>query len=472
MSANQLVVSFFSSIRLTIALCILLAAVSLVGTVVPQNLDPRQYTGMYGDTVGPLVEKLGVTDIYHSPVFIFLLGLLAVNLIACTAKRFPSVWRSLRRDLSLPSDPTFSSWRCRERFELESDRKQKEEILASCFTRLLGRPTREAVLESGERVLLFEKFRLSRIGPYLAHVSILLILGGALIGATFGFKGTMALPEGGQEGSVWLRQGHEQVPLGFQIRCNRFLIDFYDNGTPKEYRSEVSILDEKGEVMRDAVIRVNHPLTVDGITFYQSSYGTFSKVYLGVKDPETGEEVQVQTEPRTPFPLPGKKGDRAWVLEFRENMKIPPQMVKLTNFPKEDLGPAIQVGVFSPGSGFGEPFWVLKDYPELGQAREGDYEFTFERFEATPYTGLQVAYDPGTPLVWTGCILLVVGFFLAFLLDHEILGVSMKAGPGDRVEVWFAGRATRHPAAYVGKFERRKSGIRKALERSRTGQEV
>ncbi len=465
MSVINSVVAFFSSVRLTIALCILLALVSLLGTLIPQNLDPREYTGMYGEVLGPLVSKIGVSDIYHAPGFILLLCLLAVNLTACTAKRFPSVWRSLRRDLSLPSDPTFGKWRHREAFTLELQGKSVEESIAGAVTRALGKPARQAVLDSGTRILLFEKNRLSRIGPYLAHVSILLILAGGLIGAWFGFKGAMALPEGGQEDSLWLRGGHEQIPLGFQIRCNRFLIDFYESGAPREYRSEVSILNAQGEVIRDADIRVNHPLTVNGITFYQSSYGNLSTVFLGVRDREGGEPVQVETEIRSPFPLPGETGDRAWVLDFRENMKIPAQMVKVTKFPAEDLGPAVQVGIFSKENGFGEPFWVLRDFPEMEKAREGEYLFTFEKFQSTPYTGLQVAHDPGTPLVWTGCILLIVGFFMAFMLDHEVLGVSMERQEGSRVVVCLAGRAVRHPVAYAGKFEKRKAVLRKALNK-------
>jgi cytochrome c biogenesis protein len=466
MSGIGWIVDRFSSIRFTIAICILLAAVSLLGTLVPQNANPQDYTRMYGEVLGPLVSKLGIADIYHSAGFIFLLCLLAANLVACTGKRFPAVWRSLRREISVPSDTEFKSWRNRDAFALENTGRAGDWDAAGLAVKLsgaLGKTGRETVLPSGGRLFLFERNRISRVGPYLAHVSSLLILAGALVGAWFGFKGTLILPEGGTEDSIWLSQGHEQLALGFQIRCNRFVIDLYPNGAPREYRSEVSILDEEGDLIRDAVIRVNHPLTFQGITFYQSTYGDLSTVVLDVKDRESGQQAQVETEVRIPFPLPGESGDRAWIMNVRENMKIPPQMVEMTRFKQENLGPGVQVRIFSKGQGFGDPFWVLKDFPELEESREGKYRFTFNTVQSTAYTGLQVAHDPGTPLVWTGCILLIVGFILSFLLDHEVLWVAAEPGEDNRVEVRVAGRATRHPAGYAARFDKRKAAIRNAL---------
>lgn len=454
----------FASVRFTIGICILLAAVSLLGTVVPQGLDPREYTARYGEFPGRILTGLGIADLYHSWGFILLLCVLAINLLACTGKRFPAVWRSLRRDPSVPSDATFEGWRNVDRFSVGL-REGWADTLAETLTRTLGKPRRDAVLSSGDRVFLFERNRVSRMGPYLVHVSILIILAGALVGALFGFKGNMILPEGASDNGVRLKRVNERHTLDFHIRCNRFEVEFYPNGTPREYRSEVSILDRDGQtVIRDADIRVNHPLTFRGITFYQSTYGELSSVVLDVLERETGEHVRLEVEPRTPFPLPGESGDRGWVVKFVPNMRIPPQMVAMTRFDRSDLGPAVQVSVFSRETGFGEPFWVLKDSSEPEETREGRYHFKLDSFRSVPYTGLQVAYDPGTPLVWAGCILLIIGFVISFLLDHEVLWVSAAEGKdGRRVEVRVAGRVARHPGSYAERFAERVAGLRDAL---------
>ena len=71
-----------------------------------------------------------------------------------------------------------------------------------------------------------------------------------------------------------MRDG-SQLPLGFEVRCEKFNVDFYPTGAPKEFRSILTIL-ENGQPVpgyKDVKVIVNQPLSYKGITFYQSSYG-------------------------------------------------------------------------------------------------------------------------------------------------------------------------------------------------------
>ena len=147
---------------------------------------------------------------------------------------------------------------------------------------------------------------------------------------------------------------------------------------------------------------------------------------------------------------------------FQENMRIPAEMVRRTAFPAAGLGPAVRL-VTLEDNGFGKPFWVLKNFPERGQAREGPYQFNLEGYRSISYTGLQVTRDPGTPLVWAGCILLVVGFLMALLMDHEVLWISSERQGPRKVSLTLAGRGIRHPAVYHSRFEKQKIRLRKEL---------
>jgi hypothetical protein len=89
-----------------------------------------------------------------------------------------------------------------------------------------------------------QRFPYARLGPYVAHGGILIILLGGLLGALFGFRGSLTVPEGGESSVVWLEKGGRKVELDFRIRCNRFVVDYYPSGNPREYRSEVSLLDQ------------------------------------------------------------------------------------------------------------------------------------------------------------------------------------------------------------------------------------
>jgi cytochrome c biogenesis protein len=54
--------------------------------------------------------------------------------------------------------------------------------------------------------------------------------------------------------------------------------------------------------------------------------------------------------------------------------------------------------------------------------------YTFDR--EAKFTGLSVANDPGTPLVWLGCILLVVGFVIRLYVPYRRVWGLLVARPG------------------------------------------
>ncbi|MEW6439671.1 MAG: cytochrome c biogenesis protein ResB [bacterium] len=463
-SAISAVGNRLSSIRLTIGLCIVLAAVSVLGTVIPQDAPPEQYQALYGATGARILSGLGLLDLYHSAGFILLLALLAVNLAACTLHRIRGVWRSLRGPSSLPRDLELSEWKHRDTLRLRGDREEIERALDRLLPKIFGKPMRAGTADAaaGKRVLRLERNRFARLGPYVAHVSLLIILLGGLTGALFGFKGSMVLREGEESSKVWLQNGGRSVDLPFRVRCERFVVESYPNGSPKEFRSEVTLLGDGGEKQAQGSIRVNHPLSHNGITFYQSTYGSVPELSLQVEHPDAGEHTVIQAELNVPFVLPGKQGERARVVRFQEDLIIPPEMARVTSFPGGSLGPAVQIEIFDE-QGFHEPFWIFQNFPEMDRKRATPYHFRLSGFRLLPYTGLQVARDPGAVLVWIGCTLLVAGFLVSLLMDHEIVWAIREIEGKDRVKVQLAGRAVRHPLGYAGRFERRKSRLRKRL---------
>jgi len=458
----QILFEKIAGIRLTIFLCILLALVSLIGTLIPQKLPASQYASSYGPVAGRIIASLGFSDIYHSVGFILLLCLLAINLLACSLKRFPSVWRATRREHPVPADRQFKSWKHRESLVLSRADEDLEERFEEVVSRALGKKPEQKLESIEERVFFVEKGRYARYGPYVAHLGILIILLGGVVGIFFGFKGTVSLPEGQEAEAAWSADKGETIPLGFRIRCRRFVLLQYPDGSPKEYRSEVSLLNGEGATILDGDIRVNHPLTYKGITFYQSTYGRILEASLRIRNQESGQEIDVTVELNKPFPLPGDPHVRAMAVDFHENLQIPAEMQRRTFFPRTSLGPAVRL-VTLHDKGFGRPFWVFKDFSGKTQNRQGPYHFRMQGYRWVYYTGLQVARDPGTPLVWTGCVLLIAGFLMALLMDHEILWVSSRREGDGRVVLCLAGRTVRHPAVYAARFEKRRAAFRRAV---------
>ena len=88
---------FFSSVKLTFFLLIILAIASILGTVIPQrgqgamefarNLSPEMFRFM---------SSLNLFDMYHSLWFRLILVCLTLNLIVCSIDRFPTAWKRLK----------------------------------------------------------------------------------------------------------------------------------------------------------------------------------------------------------------------------------------------------------------------------------------------------------------------------------------------------------------------------------------
>jgi len=97
----NIVWSFFSSVKLTIALLIVIALASIFGTVIPQQEATELFVSRLSPGAASVFQKLQLFDIYRSIWFMVLMVLLSVNLIVCSINRLPVSWRLFRK----PSAP-------------------------------------------------------------------------------------------------------------------------------------------------------------------------------------------------------------------------------------------------------------------------------------------------------------------------------------------------------------------------------
>ncbi len=201
--------------------------------------------------------------------------LLGVNLIACTLQRLPKTMALLRdRDEFL--DPAKLTKYALHRvmdvpLEFSKVRSLSEGLLRNAFGQVQHLHAPADTLS-----LVVEKGRWSRYMVYIIHLSVLWIFVGALAGSLYGFKGVMNLVEGETSNEVFIPRKRAMIALPFQVRCNDFHVSFYENGMPKEFRSDVTILENDLPALH-ASIRVNDPISYHGVTFYQASYGAVLK---------------------------------------------------------------------------------------------------------------------------------------------------------------------------------------------------
>ena len=430
---------FFCSLRLTIFLLIGLALTSIIGTVIQQG-PQREYLATLSETKIRLYSALGFFDMYHSWWFILLLYLLTLNLICCSIKRLPRVWKIVSEPV-LVMDETFQkSLTNVKELKLRGAKPELKDKLTALLRAEFANPV--LTERDGEYHLFAQKNPWCRLGVYVVHLSIIIIFIGALIGSFFGYKGYVNIPEGGSITQVAARGGNV-VDLGYEVRCEKFSVSFYDTGAPKEFKSLLTVL-EKGQPVpgyKDVPVIVNDPLTYKGITFYQSSYGPTdegAKYRITVRDRKTGAPTKLEARQGERVALPG--GAFLSVMEATQDVRP---------FMKEFDGPGAQVEFTPPGGGKSQPFVILSQKYDSFNAQRGDnLIISFDGMDQKYFTGLQVAKDPGVLVVWLGCLLMVIGICMAFFMSHKRIWARIS---NDGVTV--GGSASKNPAGFEMSFD-------------------
>ncbi|MBE0604160.1 MAG: cytochrome c biogenesis protein ResB, partial [Deltaproteobacteria bacterium] len=87
---------FFTSVKLAVFTLIALAAASVLGTLVEQNLPREKYREIYEAWAFNLMDRIDLFDMYHSWWFLALLMIFTVNLACCTIDRFPKALNVVR----------------------------------------------------------------------------------------------------------------------------------------------------------------------------------------------------------------------------------------------------------------------------------------------------------------------------------------------------------------------------------------
>jgi cytochrome c biogenesis protein len=244
------------------------------------------------------------------------------------------------------------------------------------------------------------------ISLLMLHTGIVLILIGASLYSYLGHNAQLSILEGD---TVEIdRVIHTAQP--FSLKLVTFIIDFYEDGSPSQYYSELEIK-EKGKPTFQETISVNNPLNYAGIKAYQSSYGYLTDVLID--DISQSKRVQAKDGDIIQF-----IGTDRTVKVFRY---IPHFDEKhgLESRSQEALNPRVVYSVYQHQNLLGVGAASLGEQIEID---EGVF-ITFNRVRS--YSVLTVKSDPGLPLVTVGGLLLMLGVCLGLLGTRRGNGKEM-----------------------------------------------
>ncbi len=426
---KNILVQFFSSIQLSLFTFFVLAIASIVGTIIEQNKDAAYYVDRFGPQIAKLFEILDISNMYNSWWFLSLLVLLSINLIVCTFDRLPKVWHMVVMDnLDTPVE-RLEKMGERQTFLVANAPDEAADIAGGILGRF-GASKRRAT-EGGGMLLFSQKGAWTRLGVYVVHFSVLVIFVGAIIGSIYGHKGGVTIPEGASASQIYEFNTDRPIPLGFQVRCDRFELSYYDNGMPKEYRSDLTVLKDGKAVAKKSIV-VNDPLQYGGFTFYQANYEALNELMVHVESEKSGAKETFLVAPR-------------------EQAKWPEEKISfgIINIEGGGRGADYRYKVWFEDSA-GEPFTFWLPSSQVGKIERpsGTYTISLKRRFVT---GLQVAKDPGVWWVYVGCGAMLLGLLVAFFLSHRRVWVYISR-EGEATRVLLCGSANKNRLGFEKDF--------------------
>lgn len=448
----------FISMRLGLVLLLALAVLTLVGTLlmqVPAGVkdDPQAYAAWldsaqakYGGWTSVL-DKLGFFAVFSSYWFKGIMVLLCTSILACSVHRAPRLWQKAVHPRMVMADMFFEQAPLGATIASPAEPDASLESVRAAFR---AHHFRTAVERGGGAIhVCADRFRWGPFGRVLAHLSFVIILIGGLIGATWGFRNNeFAVPVGSK-----MEVGNG---TGLAVEAKYFSDSYYTNGAPSDYASKL-VLYKDGKPVRTQVVRVNHPLRYGGVTFYQSFFGPAAEVQVKAAG------GKVMFDEGVPL-LWGSDDSKHRIGRFA----LPGQA--LTAFvispASGEVDPAIAAGQMQL-----EVYRAGQDAPIATQvvsqgkpARIAGLDFTFVR--EREFTGLAVAHDPGSKLIWIGSTLLVLGMCVVFFFPHRRVRAAIRRTPdGSQVSV---AAAWRRDTAFEPQFQKLVDDIELAVSRPST----
>lgn len=443
--------------RTAVILLTLLALAAVPGSLLPQRnvaSDPFAVTTFVAEhpRVSPWLDRLSLFDVYASPWFAGIYILLLVSMVGCVLPRSLRLWRAAQA----PPPPSPSNLRRLEHYAT-APVDDAWRTLAAAEAHLRKRGFR--VVRIGQEVRA-EKGYAREAANLVFHLSLLVLLVGIAGGKLFGFEGRVALAEGASFTNVRseydaftpsaLTDVDDLEPVS--ITLTDFEAEFEASGTkvgePRAFSAAVDY-QRAGKPTRDATIRPNHPLDVDGTKFFLTGHGYAPRVT--VRD---GEDAVVFSGPVIFLPSDGSftsdgviKAPAAQPTQLAfEGVFLPtaapPIQGDVSLFPGP-LAPRLVLTAYTGdvGLGDGTPQSVYTldksgltavtdgrlSVGETLRLPRGQGSITFDGVER--FANFQVNYDPGKEITLVAALLLLGGLTASLTTRRRRLWLRVTTSP-------------------------------------------
>ncbi|MHC4131554.1 MAG: cytochrome c biogenesis protein ResB [Planctomycetota bacterium] len=373
--------NILSSSKLALILVGLLIIFALAGAILPQlgMLEPEKITQWQQahPTVTPLLGPLGFFNVFHSWPFLINILLLALNTLTCTILRF---------------------------------------VKEGGISGLKGTGAAE------------------RIGSFLLHISLILLLAGGFCSAGLKLDGNIVLTEGQSfreqhNGYLRLVEGplRPESHKDFDVVLKNVQIEYKRKKYPVDIVSNLEFF-QQGRKLTEATVKVNEPFTFRDLAFTQDETGFSPRLVIRDKD---SNDVLINSfiALKTFRTKTGKEYRDFLPLAFLDNrviITLYPSYVenkgRLEKNGDEPENPLLLIEVEDEMGQFISQTQLLKGSKiELGG-------HVFEFVDLRRWASFRIVEDPGYLVV---CLSIWLGFFALLLRYSPDLSEWLRASPSE-----------------------------------------
>ncbi|MBR2781583.1 MAG: cytochrome c biogenesis protein ResB [Eubacteriaceae bacterium] len=371
------------SMKTAVILLIILVAVCIAASIVPQGRTFEQYASAYSERSAAVIIALGLDDAYHSWWSTLLSVLLCLDLAACNLVRMPATARRAAKE----TEPAAAS-------SMKPDAEASGIRDPQGFLRALGMPRgKEAEDSEGKRILFSSKNRIGIWGAWICHAGIFILILGFGLGQIF-TESYAVYGVAGQE---------KEFGSGYTLKIDDFRVLLREDDTVEQYISDITVNSPSGG-SASAEISVNHPGKMFGMKFYQNSTGWAA----GIRVMKGDELIQ---------------SDTVCAGEYLEIRDVPGLVVFLNavypDYAMQDGRPVTLSGrPVNPGYLYS--IYYMQNMIGMNVLLEGEAitidDLTVIITDPESYTVIQIKRDPFTAIAFIGGIVTMLGLFINFYM--------------------------------------------------------
>lgn len=278
---------------------------------------------------------------------------------------------------------------------------------------------RFSILRIDNRIIA-EKYSFSRWGSFIIHIGLIVMALGMI---------SKVIPGWYLHDFIWLKEGESvSIPqTNYTLTNKQFLLEKHKNGSPKLYQTDVQLKNNENHMVSHS-IRVNQPLKADRLSILQSDYQqVFSEMNIEIMDANKGKSIGNVTldlfSPRQEIML-----EKPYVLVVKDyfpNLVLAQnnQPISKDHFPKH---PAFVFHIKNTETNdiIDKQWFILRNYTDPSLGQQTNFTVELQHVKQAFISGLILHRDVGSPLVFTGLFITVIGLFMALYFQHKKITIT------------------------------------------------